>query len=167
MLTSCHFTRGVGGIYTWEHLEQLWQEHSEFIPPKVPKVSKTASWPGKNMKRGQPGSFVKLETEDVTWTCELCRVLEKKLGQKCWVEAKRQKWTFSASAPWPQIKFHLHWMNLIALYFSKSTPRAIFIGSTFNGINSPFVVNFDSFKQSQPVWLPQMTGLDLGKQASL
>lgn len=43
MLTSCHFTWGVGGVYTWEHLGQLWQEHLEFIPPKVPKVGKTAS----------------------------------------------------------------------------------------------------------------------------
>lgn len=107
----------------------------------------------------QSGSSVTLKMDDVTWRCELCGMLVKKKkkppGEKCWVETKGHTGTFSASASalWPGIKFHLHWINLIAniLYFSKSPPRAIFIGSTFNGINSPFVVNFDSFIQSQPV----------------
>lgn len=57
----------------------------------------------------------------------------------------------SSSALWKQIKFHLHWINLIATHYSKSPPQKIFIGSTFNGINSPFVVNFDSFGQSPAV----------------
>lgn len=85
---------------------------------------------------GQPGSSVTLKMEDITWRCELCGVLvkrKKKLKQKCWMETRGHKGTFSASAPWPRVKFHLHWINLIATCFSKSPPRAIFIGSTFNG----------------------------------
>lgn len=83
-------------------------------------------------EKRQTGSSVTLKMEDVTWRCELCRVLvrkkTKKKGEKGWVETKGYKGTFSASAPapWPRIKFHLHWINLIATYFSKSPPRAIF-----------------------------------------
>lgn len=89
MLTSCHFTWGGGG--------RLHMGAFRTIMARTFRVHSSESRQDRFLtfekyEKRQTGSSVTLKMEDVTWRCELCRVLVRKKTNKKKKLGKRGGW---------------------------------------------------------------------------